>query len=417
VGGSDTDLGLIRAQVALFAADEGPRVNTPLPLAGIRVLEFSHTVMGPSCGVILADLGADVVKIEPPEGEPTRRSAGFASGFFPFFNRNKRGMTTDLKSAAGSAEVRALLRDADVLIENYAPGTMERLGLDYDTLAAENPRLIYCSLKGFLTGPYEHRPALDEIVQYMTGLAYMTGPPGRPLRAGASVVDILGGAFGAIGILAAIEERHRTGRGQFVKSSLFESAAFFVGQHMAGEAVVGEAPLPMPARGAAWGIYEVFPTADGAGVFIGVTSDKHWERFCAALGFTELYADATLRDNGGRVAAKERIKQSITPRIAEFTVPEISAILEEASIPYSPVATPSDLFDDPQLNAGRGMMHTRLADGRFTKLPGLPLEMGAHVLGLRRQPPALGEHNDELRAACHAEPVEARQARPSTSSG
>jgi crotonobetainyl-CoA:carnitine CoA-transferase CaiB-like acyl-CoA transferase len=370
----------------------------PLPLDGIRVIEFSHTVMGPSCGVVLADLGADVIKVEPPEGEPTRRSAGFASGFFPFFNRNKRGFSTDVKSPEGLAAVKALLRTADVVIENYAPGTMERLGLGYDALAAANPRLIFCSLKGFLTGPYEHRPALDEIVQYMTGLAYMTGPVGRPLRAGASVVDILGGAFGVIGILAALEERHRTGRGQFVKSSLFESAAFFVGQHMAGEAVIGEAPLPMPARGAAWGIYEVFPTADGAGVFIGVTSDKHWERFCAALGFAELYADEALRDNRGRVAAKEQIKAHITPRIAEFTVPAISAILEEASIPYSPVATPSDLFEDPHLNAGRGMMHTRLADGRIAKLPGLPLEMGSHVLGVRRQPPTLGEHNDELRA-------------------
>jgi crotonobetainyl-CoA:carnitine CoA-transferase CaiB-like acyl-CoA transferase len=353
--------------------------------------------MGPSCGVILADLGADVIKVEPPEGEPTRRSAGFASGFFPFFNRNKRGFSTDVKSAEGLEQIRALVKSADVLIENYAPGTMERLQLDYASLAAINPRLIYCTLKGFLGGPYEQRPALDEIVQYMTGLAYMTGPPGRPLRAGASVVDILGGAFGAIGILAAIEERHRTGRGQLVKSALFESSAFLVGQHMAGEAVVGEPALPMPARGAAWGIYEVFAASD-AGVFIGVTSDKHWQRFCAALGLDDLLADETLRDNTGRVAAKERIKARITPVIATRTLAEMCALLEAAQIPYSPVATPSDLFEDPHLNAGLGMMNTRLAKGGFAKLPRLPLEMGDHAFTLRRQPPGLGEHNAEILA-------------------
>jgi crotonobetainyl-CoA:carnitine CoA-transferase CaiB-like acyl-CoA transferase len=368
-----------------------------LPLTGIRVLEFSHTVMGPSCGVILADLGADVIKVEPPEGEPTRRSAGFASGFFPFFNRNKRGLTADVKSAEGLAQIRSLVKSADVLIENYAPGTMERLQLDYASLAAINPRLIYCSLKGFLAGPYEQRPALDEIVQYMTGLAYMTGPPGRPLRAGASVVDILGGAFGAIGILAAVEERHRTGRGQLVKSALFESSAFLVGQHMAGEAVVGEPALPMPARGAAWGIYEVFAASD-AGVFIGVTSDKHWQRFCAALGLDDLLADETLRDNTGRVAAKDRIKARITPVVASHTLAEMCALLEEAQIPYSPVATPSDLFEDPHLNAGPGMMNTRLAKGGFAKLPRLPLEMGEHAFTLRRQPPTLGEHTAEILA-------------------
>jgi crotonobetainyl-CoA:carnitine CoA-transferase CaiB-like acyl-CoA transferase len=367
-----------------------------LPLAGIRVVEFSHTVMGPSCGVILADLGADVVKVEPPEGEPTRRSAGFASGFFPYFNRNKRSLTLDLKSEAGIELVRELLAESDVLIENYAPGTMDRLGLGYEALAALNPRLIYCTLKGFLTGPYERRPALDEIVQYMTGLAYMTGPPGRPLRAGASVVDILGGAFGAIAILAAIHERERSGRGQLVKSALFESSAFLVGQHMAGEAVVGEPAAPMPARGAAWGIYETYPTAAGGDVFIGVTSDQHWKRFCTAFGLDDLAADPALRDNTGRVANKERLKARVAAAVITLTAAEVCERCERAEIPFSPVATPSDLFDDPQLNAGIGLMATQLADGRRTKLPRLPIEVGTHALGLRRQPPQLGEHNAEI---------------------
>jgi crotonobetainyl-CoA:carnitine CoA-transferase CaiB-like acyl-CoA transferase len=377
-------------------AAHAPTPNASLPLAGIRVLEFSHTVMGPSCGVILADLGADVIKVEPPEGEPTRRSAGFASGFFPYFNRNKRSLTADVKSADGLNLIRALLADADVLIENYAPGTMERLGLDYAALAERNPRLIYCALKGFLTGPYERRPALDEIVQFMTGLAYMTGPLGRPLRAGASVVDILGGAFGAIAILAAIHERERTGRGQFVKSALFESSAFLVGQHMAGEAVVGEPALPMPSRGAAWGIYETYPAADGLDVFIGVTSDNHWRRFCRAFGLEDLAADPSLNDNAGRVAAKERLKARVGAAVATLPSSEVCARCLEAEIPFSLVATPSDLFEDPQLNAGIGMMNTALAKGGTAKLPRLPIEMGTHALGLRRQPPVLGEHNAEI---------------------
>jgi crotonobetainyl-CoA:carnitine CoA-transferase CaiB-like acyl-CoA transferase len=376
--------------------------KTSLPLNGIRVVEFSHTVMGPSCGVILADLGADVVKVEPPEGEPTRRSAGFASGFFAYFNRNKRSLTADVKSGEGIALVRALLVDADVLIENYAPGTMERLGLGYGQLSQSNPRLIYCALKGFLSGPYERRPALDEIVQFMTGLAYMTGPPGRPLRAGASVVDILGGAFGVIGILAALHERQRTGRGQMVKSALFESSAFLVGQHMAGEAVVGQPAPPMPVRGAAWGVYEVFPTADGTGVFVGVTSDKQWQRFCNAFGLEDLFRDESLRENAGRVAAKERIKTRIASVLATKTAQEVCAICEGAEIPFSPVAKPSDLFDDPQLNAGLGMMKTRLPDGRYTKLPRLPLEIGEHAFVVRRQPPGLGEHNAEIIAELEA---------------
>ena len=379
-----------------------PTPNGSLPLSGIRVLEFSHTVMGPSCGVILADLGADVIKVEPPEGEPTRRAAGFASGFFPYFNRNKRSLTADLKSAEGIDLVRSLLADADVVLENYAPGTMERLGLGYDALAERNPRLIYCALKGFLTGPYERRPALDEIIQYMTGLAYMTGPPGRPLRAGASVVDILGGAFGVIAILAAIHERERTGRGQFVKSALFESSAFLVGQHMAGEAVVGEPAPPMPVRGAAWGIYETYKTAEGGDVFIGVTSDNHWRRFCRAFGLEDLLADETLRDNTGRVAAKGRLKERVGAVVSTLAARDVCERCERAEIPFSPVATPSDLFDDPQLNAGIGMMDTRLADGRHAKLPRLPIEIGAHTLGLRRQPPALGEHNGEIIAEAQA---------------
>jgi crotonobetainyl-CoA:carnitine CoA-transferase CaiB-like acyl-CoA transferase len=369
----------------------------PLPLAGIRVLEFCHTIMGPSCGLVLADLGADVVKFEPaPEGDKTRRLAGFAAGFFPYFNRNKRSLAVDVKAAKGRALVLRLAGSADVLVENFAPGTMDRLGLGYDALAAASPRLVYCSLKGFLSGPYEHRPALDEVVQYMTGLAYMTGPPGQPLRAGASIVDILGGVFGAVGILAALRERDATGRGQLVKSALFESSAFLMAQHMAGHSATGREPPPMPARQGAWAIYDPFPTRDGATVFVGITSDNHWRRFCTVFERPDLLADPALRTNEDRVAARATLKPIVAAIVARHDLADMVAILERESIPFSPVARPRDLFDDPQLNAFGRMLETVMPNGVTAKLPRLPVELGDHDLGLHRQPPRLGEHTREI---------------------
>src|SRR3954447_22645759 len=227
------------------AVDSGPA----LPLAGLRVLEFTQTIMGPCAGLVLADLGADVIKIEPaPRGDNTRRLPGFASGFFGYFNRNKRSLAVDLKAGEGRDLVLGLVRDADVVIENFAPGTMERLGCGYGELSALNPRLVYCALKGFLSGPYENRPALDELVQFMGGLAYMTGPPGRPLRAGTSVIDIMGGTFGVVAILAALQERARTGKGQLVKSALLESPVFLGAPPRPARVLPGEETPPMPAR-------------------------------------------------------------------------------------------------------------------------------------------------------------------------
>jgi crotonobetainyl-CoA:carnitine CoA-transferase CaiB-like acyl-CoA transferase len=371
----------------------------PLPLAGIRVLEFCHTIMGPSCGLVLADLGADVVKVEPaPDGDKTRRLAGFAAGFFPYFNRNKRSLAVDVKTAKGRELVLRLARSADVLVENFAPGTMDRLGLGWDALQAANPRLVYCSLKGFLSGPYEHRPALDEVVQYMTGLAYMTGMPGQPLRAGASIVDILGGVFGAVGILAALRERDATGKGQLVKSALFESSAFLMAQHMAGHAATGREPPPMPARQGAWAIYDPFPTSDGETVFVGITSDNHWRRFCTAFERPDLLGDPELRTNESRVTARASLKPIVAEIVARHTLADLVAILERESIPFSPVARPRDLFDDPQLNAFGRLLETVMPNGSTAKLPRLPVELGSHDLGLTRQPPKLGEHTREVLA-------------------
>ena len=368
-----------------------------LPLDGVRVLEFSHTIMGPSAGMLLADLGADVVKIESaPDGDATRRLGGFASGFFFAFNRNKRSLAVDLKSKDGQALIHRLAADADVVLENFGPGTMERLGCGYEDLGRINPRLIYCALKGFLSGPYEHRPALDEVVQYMAGLAYMTGPPGQPLRAGSSVIDIMGGMFAVIGIQAALRERERTGKGQLVKSALFESTAFLMTQHMAGQAVTGRPPPPMPAREGAWGIYETFKASDGEMIFVGLTSDNHWRRFCQHFDRTDMLENPKYANNQLRVKERPVIRAMVAECVSTLTMPELTKLFDEIGIPFAPVAKPGDLFEDPHLNAGGRMLDVAFKDGVHAKIPRIPLEVGAHDFGLRRQAPTIGQHSVEI---------------------
>ncbi len=349
-------------------------MSGPAPLAGLKVVEFTHMVMGPAAGAILAGLGAEVIRVEPPGGDHTRNLIGSGSGYFPMYNRHKASLCLDLKSADGLAAARRLVADADILIENFRPGALDRLGLDYESLAADNPRLVYCSLKGFLPGPYDGRTALDEVAQMMGGLAYMTGPPGRPLRAGSSVIDVTGGMFGVIALLAAIEERHRTGRGQKVQASLFETTVYLVGQHMAQEAVTGAAAAPMPARISAWAIYDIFETRDHP-VFIGVVSDALWEKFCALFGLDALWADESLRRNNDRVRARDRVLPEIRALVAQFTRDEIVAKLEGTGLPFAPIGRPEDMAADPHLRASGGLEAVTLPDGTRAMLPALPVEM------------------------------------------
>jgi crotonobetainyl-CoA:carnitine CoA-transferase CaiB-like acyl-CoA transferase len=371
--------------------------GAPTPLAGIKVVEFTHMVMGPTVGHVLAGLGAEVVRIEPIGGDRTRRLLGSGAGYFPMYNRGKRSICLELKSAEGIGVARDLIGGADVLVENFRPGALDRLGLDYETLAADNPRLIYCSEKGFLPGPYEQRTALDEVAQMMGGLAYMTGPPGRPLRAGASVIDVTGGLFGVIGILAALEERHRTEHGQKIVASLFETTAYLVGQHMAQFAVTGKAAAPMPARVSAWAIYDVFETRDDP-VFIGVVTDALWEKFCALFGLDALWADESLRENNQRVLARERILPVIRELIAGMTRAEVIARLDGTGLPFAPIGRPEDLFDDPHLAAG-GMEPVELDNGTLTKLPAIPLEMAGRRPGQRQKLPQPGADGTAVLAA------------------
>ncbi|MDJ0723302.1 MAG: CaiB/BaiF CoA-transferase family protein [Desulfobacterales bacterium] len=384
-----------------------------LPLNGLKVLDLGHTVMGPTCGLILADMGAEVLKIERlPGGDTTRKLTGFGSGFFAYLNRNKASLGIDLKSGTGADVLRRLIVGADVLIENFGPGTMMRLGFDYDACAAINPRLIYCMLKGFLPGPNEDRPALDEVVQMMGGLAYMTGPQGRPLRAGASVVDILGGTFGAVGILAALHRRRVTGRGELVHAALFESVVFLMGQHMAAAAVTGEPPPPMPERGRSWSVYDLFETANGKQVFIGCTSENHWQAFCRAFDFGDWLSDPRLADNTLRIAARDWVLPAIRTRIGSMNDGEVQDRAHAAGIPYAPLGRPQDLFDDPHLVQSGGLADVRLPDGRTARLPKLPLRLGDADFGVRQQPPTLGAGSRAfLRAAGFgAEEIEALRA-------
>ena len=376
----------------------------PAPLAGLRVIEFTHMVMGPACGLALADLGADVIKVEPaagpgkPAGDNTRRLSGAGAGFFAMLNRNKRSLALDLKSAEGLAVARRLLATADVLVENFRPGALDRLGLSYDALRATNSRLIYCSCKGFLPGPYDHRTALDEVVQMMGGLAYMTGLPGRPMRAGSSVNDLMGGTFAALGVLAAVEERHRTGRGRHVQAGLFENNAMLVAQHMAQAAITGEAPPPMAVRRPAWPVYDIFDCADGGQVFVAVVTGTQWRLFCGSFGLGALAADPALATQQQRVAGRDRVLPAVQAALGAFGQAALMQRCEALGLPYAPIARPADLFDDPHLNASGGLVPLTLPDGRTVKLPALPLALDGERLAQRYDLPGVGEHTAEILA-------------------
>ena len=370
-----------------------------LPLSGVRVVELTHMVMGPTCGMILGDLGADVIKVEPPGGDNTRRLIGAGAGFFAMFNRNKRSLAVDLADPRGRALVVKLAAGADVFSENFRPGAMAKLGLDAQSLQAANPGLVYVSHKGFLPGPYEHRTALDEVVQMMGGLAYMTGPEGRPLRAGSSVNDIMGGMFGAIGALAALEERRRTGRGRRVESALFENSVLLVAQHMLQTALTGAPAPPMPSRISAWAVYDVFTVRDGTQIFLAVVSDTQWAAFCRAFGYDDLAADGRLATNNDRVRARDWLMPLLRERLGTLPADEIAGRFEAHGLPCAPITRPDQLFDDPHLRATGGLAPVRVpADassaGRAvdTRAPLLPLALDGARLPLRSPPPAVGEH-------------------------
>jgi crotonobetainyl-CoA:carnitine CoA-transferase CaiB-like acyl-CoA transferase len=377
-----------------------PKAKPNLPLAGLRVVEFTHMVMGPTCGMVLADMGAEVIKVEPIDGDRTRHLLGSGAGFFPMFNRNKKSIAIDLHKPEGAAIARQLAASADVVAENFKPGTMHKYGLDYASLNAVNPKIIYVAHKGFLPGPYEHRTALDEVVQMMGGLAYMTGRPGDPLRAGSSVNDIMGGMFGAIGALGALIQRGITGRGQEVQSALFENNVFLVGQHMLQYAITGEAAAPMPERISAWALYDVFTVKNDEQIFLAAVSDAQWSTFCDAFGFADLKTDPALATNNDRVRLRPTLLADLRGRLASYTAAELTAVFEAKGLPFAPIVRPEDLFDDEHLLATGGLADVKLPDGKCAGQTAqatlFPFTMDGERLGVRLNPPTKGEHTQSL---------------------
>ena len=372
--------------------------NKNLPFEGIRVVEFTHMVMGPTCGMVLADLGAEVIKVEPLGGDNTRKLIGAGAGFFALFNRNKKSIALDLQTVEGKEVALKLIATADIVSENFKTATMARLGLDYATLRKLNERLIYVSHKGFLPGPYDHRTALDEVVQMMGGLAYMTGRDGDPLRAGSSVNDIMGGMFGAIGAMAALAQREKTGKGQEVQSALFENNIFLVAQHMMQFAVTGEPAAPMPSRISAWAVYDVFTVKDGEQIFLAVVSDTQWTVFCKAFELTQLQFDPRLVSNNDRVRARSWMMPVLRSHLQAFSAAQLSAVFEKNGLPFAPITRPQDLFEDPHLLATGGLAPMVLNNGRSTLVPLMPITLDGERPGLRNNPPQIGEHTDALLA-------------------
>ncbi len=369
-----------------------------LPLADIRVVEMSHMIMGPSCGMILAQLGAEVIKVEPPRGDKTRDLAGMGTAFFPLFNRGKRSMVIDMTTGKGRATFDALLATADVFIENFRDGQLARQGISIERLRARHPGLIVAGHKGFLSGPYQHRPALDEVVQMMTGLAMMTGSLDKPRRVGSSANDIMGGMFGVIGILAALLERGRTGRGGEIRVGLFENCLFMVAQHMVQHELTGAPSVPMPERVHAWPIYDIFETADGGRLFIGVVTDGHWRAFCEAFDLDELLSDRRLQNATDRIDARPWTVPIVAERIRAERLADLEPRLDRLNIPFSRINRPEDMFDDPHVRRPGGLVTSTHADGRTFRCPALPLELDGRSLGEGLDVPPLGADTADILA-------------------
>ncbi len=378
-----------------------PEING-LPLEGVRVVEFTHMVMGPTCGMILADLGADVIQIEPPDGDKTRNLPGLGIGFFRSFNRNKKSVVLDIHTPEGLETALALIGESDVLLENFRPGLMDKLGLGYEALKARFPRLIYVSHKGFLPGPYENRLALDEVVQNMAGLTYMTGPVGRPLRAGTSVNDIMGGMFGAIGVLAALRERDcegGTGKGQEIQSALFENCCLLASQHMQQHLMTGEVPPPFPSRISAWSVYDTFTVANGEQLFIGAVSDKQFQTLCGVLGREDLLNDPAMATNAQRVEIRPELLKKLQETLHHLELETLCDQLQAAGLPYATVVRPDQLVHDEHLIESGGLVPMRTPEGDTTQVVLLPLLMNGRRPGVRRALPKVGEQTEEVLAA------------------
>ncbi|TMV11637.1 CaiB/BaiF CoA transferase family protein [Arenibacterium halophilum] len=345
------------------------------PLAGLRVVEMTHMIMGPSCGMFLAFLGAEVIKVEPPEGDKTRALTGMGRGFYPTFNRGKKSITLDLKTEAGKAALHDLLATADVFVENFRDQSLAKMGFAPDALRARYPSLIVSSLKGFLKGPYQDRTAMDEVVQMMTGMAYMTGPTGRPLRIGSSANDIMGGLFGAFAVLAALVQRGKDGKGHALRTGLFENCLFLVSQHMVQFDIEGREAPPMPEREFSWPVYDIFETSEDRQIFIGAVTEGQWVTLCNILGLTQLLEDPRLQTRMDQINARDWTVPIVAEAVRGRSFADLIAVFEQSGIPFSPIHRPAEMYDDPHVNRPGGLYTSTLPEGDTYRAPGMPFEV------------------------------------------
>ena len=366
------------------------------PLEGIRVVEFSHMIFGPCCGLFLGLLGAEVIKVEPPGGDKTRDLTGMGASFFPTFNRGKKSVTIDMKTPEGAHAIDKLLASSDILIENFRDQSLPKMGLKPENLKAKYPRLITVSCKGFLEGPYKNRSALDEVVQMMTGLAYMTGPPGNPLRIGSSANDIMGGLFGAYSAVAALREREQTGQGRNIRIGLFENSLLLVAQHMVQFEMLGVEPEPMPNRAFSWPVYDIFQTADGREIFVGAVTDGQWEVLCRILEKDALLNDERLQTRMDQINARYWTKPIFTEAIKSFEFDWLSSEFQKVGIPYAIVARPAEMYNDPQAQAAGGLPISTYEDGKQIRVPGMPIEIDNNRVGKDFDIPGVGQDNNSI---------------------
>jgi crotonobetainyl-CoA:carnitine CoA-transferase CaiB-like acyl-CoA transferase len=373
------------------------------PLAGIKVIELCHVMAGPACGLMLADMGADVIKVEKiPGGDDTRRTVppkvGDEAASFLMMNRNKRGIAVDLKTEDGKRVVRRLLRDADVVTENYRRGAMERMGLGYETLRKNNPRLIYCAISGFgRSGPYADRGGFDLIAQGMSGLMSITGEgPGRPpVKVGAPVTDITAGILAAMGILAALHARGRTGEGQMVDTSLFEAGIVQTYWQSAIALATGVAPGPMGSAHPLNAPYEAFETQDGW-ITLGAANPATWQHLVELLQRPDLGKDPRFEDSSGRIVNRVVLAQTLAPEFKKRTSAEWLSALERAKVPAGPVLDVAQMHADPQTIAREMVLEIRHSTLGPVKTIGAPVKFSETPGGVRRGAPVFGEHTREV---------------------
>jgi CoA:oxalate CoA-transferase len=371
------------------------------PLAGLRVLDLSRVLAGPYCAMMLADYGADVVKIEPPKvGDDSRAFGPFVgkeSAYFMSLNRNKRSMTLNFKRQAECDVFKEMVKHADIVLENYRPGTMEKFGLGYDVLKVINPKIIYAACSGFgHSGPYQYKPAYDIIVQAMGGIMSITGPEGgEPCRVGASVGDIIAGMFTAYGIMMALHHRDKTGEGQKVDVAMLDSQVAVLENAIARYVTSGSVPTPLGNRHPSISPFSSFTAKDGH-IIVGAGNERLWTKLCNILEKPELLADPRFENNSKRTAHVKELTAILNEVFSKKTIAEWLTVLEEAELPCAPINTIDKIVNDPHIKSREMIVEVEHPVAGHLKMAGLPVKMSATPGAIERPAPLLGQHTAEL---------------------